>query len=278
LKPFGAIDSPDQGDTISGALYTNFGWALTPMPNSIPVNGSTIVVYIDGVPVGNPVYNQQRSDIATLFPGRANSDGAVGFYQFDTTQLANGVHTISWAVTDNNGNSEGIGSRFFTVLNTSGSSSLTVARNSSVQSLTGGGPEVRESAPAGVDIDKPSATLAGLTPSAVPVYTRTGFDQSAPLDIVETDVQGIARVQARQAGRIGLTLGPAMTDEGDGYEGYLVANGTLTALPAGAFLDRRSGDFSWQPGVGFVGAYDLAFVWSDHGVRRVIRVQVTIRD
>ena len=35
----------------------------------------------------------------------------------DSTTLSNGVHTISWGVTDNAGNAEGIGSRYFTVLN-----------------------------------------------------------------------------------------------------------------------------------------------------------------
>ena len=34
-----------------------------------PTDGSTIMVYIDGVPVGHPTYNQFRSDIAALFPG-----------------------------------------------------------------------------------------------------------------------------------------------------------------------------------------------------------------
>src|SRR6185295_914857 len=46
IKPFGAIDTPDQGETISGSNYVNFGWALTPMPNSIRSDGSTIVVFI----------------------------------------------------------------------------------------------------------------------------------------------------------------------------------------------------------------------------------------
>ena len=74
----------------------NFGWALTENPFAIPFDGSTIFVYLDGVAVGHPVYNQFRSDIATLFPGLANSNGAVGFFYIDTTKLTNSVHTISW--------------------------------------------------------------------------------------------------------------------------------------------------------------------------------------
>ncbi|HNX98408.1 MAG TPA: hypothetical protein PKK12_12075, partial [Candidatus Aminicenantes bacterium] len=60
-----------------GSTYTNFGWTLTPQPASISTDGSTIWVWVDGSPLGHPVYNLYRSDIATLFPGYANSDGAV---------------------------------------------------------------------------------------------------------------------------------------------------------------------------------------------------------
>lgn len=101
---------------MSGQIV-NFGWILTPQPGVVPVNGSTIGVLIDGVSVGQPVYNQFRSDIATLFPGYANSGGAVGYRMIDTTSLTNGLHTIMWVVTDSLGRSEGIGSRYFSVLN-----------------------------------------------------------------------------------------------------------------------------------------------------------------
>jgi hypothetical protein len=116
-KPFGAIDTPGQGATVSGTAYVNFGWALTPLPASIPTNGSTIWVFVDGVAVGHPVYNQNRPDIATLFPGLANSNGAIGYYVIDTTRLANGLHTIAWSVSDSLGRAEGIGSRYFWVFN-----------------------------------------------------------------------------------------------------------------------------------------------------------------
>ncbi len=72
---------------------------------------------MDGVSLGHPTYNQYRSDIATLFPGLANSNGAVGFFYIDTTTLANGMHTISWVANDSAGHTDGLGSRYFTVLN-----------------------------------------------------------------------------------------------------------------------------------------------------------------
>ena len=114
--PFGTIDTPGQGAIVSGTV-TNFGWALTPQPKVIPFDGSTIDVYIDGVMVGHPSYNHFRPDIAGLFPGYANSNGAIGVYQFDSTSLTNGLHTIAWLVRDDAGAFQGVGSRFFAVQN-----------------------------------------------------------------------------------------------------------------------------------------------------------------
>jgi len=114
--PFGTIDTPGQGAEVSGTII-NFGWVLTQKEKVIPIDGSTIDVYIDNVYVGHPVYNQFRSDIASLFPGLANSNGAVGYFVIDTTRLTNGVHTIAWGVKDSAGRANGIGSRYFRVNN-----------------------------------------------------------------------------------------------------------------------------------------------------------------
>ena len=51
------------------------------------------------------------------FPRYANSNGAVGVYQFDSTSLSNGLHTISWVARDDAGEFQGVGSRFFAVQN-----------------------------------------------------------------------------------------------------------------------------------------------------------------
>ncbi len=118
--PFGTLDTPAQGATVGGKAFVVFGWALTPVPGAIPTDGSTIWVYVDGVPVGHPVYDQYRADIATLFPGYANSNGAIGYYVLDTTTLSNGMHSIAWLVTDDQGRSQGIGSRYFWVANLEG--------------------------------------------------------------------------------------------------------------------------------------------------------------
>jgi hypothetical protein len=115
-KPFGTIDTPAQGAVVSGNL-DNFGWVLTPGTAAIPTDGSTIHVFVDGVQLGTAQYNLPRSDVQTAFPGYTNSGGPIGYFPINTTTLSNGVHTIFWVVTDNQNRSDGIGSRFFTVLN-----------------------------------------------------------------------------------------------------------------------------------------------------------------
>jgi hypothetical protein len=247
-RPFGAIDTPTQGGVASGANYVNFGWALTPLPKTIPTNGSTITVFVDGVSIGNPSYNHFRSDIATLFPGYNNTNGAVGVKVIDTTALANGLHTIAWTVTDNQGSSQGIGSRFFTVSNASGS--LTANASSAVV------------APA-VD------SLAALPVDRTPIAGRRGWDADAPWRTFVVGASGRTVVRAEEVGRVELRLG------GDGYEGYLQAAGSLAPLPVGSSFDAATGTFSWAPGVGFVGAYDLTFVRRADGVpvsRKDVRV------
>ncbi|MEO8095336.1 MAG: BACON domain-containing carbohydrate-binding protein [Pseudolysinimonas sp.] len=114
--PFGAIDTPGQGEAVSGIVVC-FGWTLAPQPNLIPLDGSTIDVSIDGLVVGHPVYNNFRSDVAALFPNYQNTMGAVGYFMVDTTQYTNGVHTLAWVVRDQAGNGAGIGSRYFTIQN-----------------------------------------------------------------------------------------------------------------------------------------------------------------
>jgi hypothetical protein len=115
-KPFGAIDTPASGATISGTV-TNFGWALTPGTCTIPANG--VQVSIDSGPLQPVSYGDARSDIAGAFPGYTNAAAAGGHYTFDTATLTNGLHTIGWIATDNCGRADGIGSRFFTVSNAS---------------------------------------------------------------------------------------------------------------------------------------------------------------
>jgi len=196
-KPFGTIDTPAQGGpAISGTAYVNFGWALTQTPNCIAVDGSTIQVYIDGVAKGNPTYNRFRSDIASLFPNRCNTNGAVGFFYIDTTQLSNGVHTLSWSVTDNVGHTDGIGSRYFSVFN---------------------------SGPVAAPED-PDAGMAN--PAAVTL--RRGLDRQNKAELLDSPANGSYLFNMDAVSRIELEIGAV--------KGYHVINGQTRSLPIGSTL------------------------------------------
>jgi hypothetical protein len=195
-KPFGTIDTPAQGATVAGNAFVNFGWALTQSPYVIPTNGSLLTVYVDGVPLGHPAYNQYRSDIATLFPGLANSNGGVGFFYIDTTTLANGVHTIAWSVSDNGGRTDGIGSRYFTVQN------------------TGTGPVAAPQEP----IQAPSSEI---------VLGR-GFDPRREAESLSRDAGGRHVIHMEEVERIELQAGATT--------GYSLVNGERRPLPIGSTL------------------------------------------
>jgi hypothetical protein len=113
VNPFGDILTPPPGGAIGPDSYESWAWVLTPPPQWIPTDGSTINVFVDGVNLGHPTYSQYRSDIAALFPGYANSNGAAGYLAIDATSLPKGQHTILWTAVDNAGNADGIGSRYF---------------------------------------------------------------------------------------------------------------------------------------------------------------------
>jgi len=255
VKPFGSIDTPGQGETISGKGAINFGWALTPLPNTIPTDGSTIRVWIDGVAAGQPVYNQYREDMAKQFPGLNNSSGAVGYFVLDTTKYANGVHTIAWSVVDDAGNADGIGSRYFQVRNqTAGSDLETADRRFKV-------PVNRENA----EIDRQ------------PVQFKTGFDPDRAPETAFVSEEGVSTITIRQLERVEVDLGVSPAAPGGNISGYLLVGNTYRPLPIGSTLDTQNGIFYWQPGPGFVGTYDFIFVKEDKNPAPIIkRLEVDI--
>jgi len=306
VKPFGAIDTPGQGGQASGSQFVNFGWVLTPLPNTVPKDGSTLDVYVDGVKLGHPTYDQYRSDVAALFPGYKNSDGAVGFRYIDTTAYANGVHTIHWIAADDVGNVDGIGSRYFNIQNTSLRRTAVAIRSAlfDISSLP--------------ECGAPSALLAYEDVLALPMFfaplsVKRGFNVSAPAEILDPAKDGTYRIDIKEVELLTISLNPDRAegdnppsppfrkggdeskslrekggDEpealgkkgGDGHEyaGYMVVAGELRPLPIGSTLDARTGTFSWTPGPGFVGSYNLVFVVKDaFGNARSMKVTVTIR-
>jgi hypothetical protein len=274
VKPFGAIDTPTQGGTSSGDRFINWGWALTPQPNSIPTNGSTIKVWVDGVNIGNPTYNLYRGDIASLFPGYANSNGAAGYFYLDTTGYANGVHTIQWTAQDNAGNIDGIGSRYFTIQNSGGASGQ--------QSLVTGHWSLENKELSEIPINY-----------FEPIRVKKAYNRNSEPQEIYPDDSGVLNIQIRELERVEIHLDRTAWRRAQSAElnvetnletgtleqnwiGFQVIGNQLRALPVGATLDIERGIFYWQPGVGFVGDYEFVFVSTEEINRRKARTRVKI--
>jgi len=274
VKPFGTIDTPAQGGTVSGTFY-NFGWVLTPLPGTVPKDGHLITVFVDAVLRGNlstppNVYNAYRPDVSNNFPGLNNTGGPgageggpVGAFNLNTTGFANGVHSIFWIAYDDMGRGEGIGSRFFTIAN------------------TGGSPEPAPALEAGEAVD---SKLSLVPVSLGPVMVKTGFDLNAEFAPRLPDADGILRIEIPEINRVEIELGGEETEAGalrpsrtTHYRGYMVFGNEFRPLPVGSALDRRTGRFSWMPGPGFLGTYDLVFVEGNAAnPSRSFRVRVEI--
>jgi len=245
-KPFGTIDVPAQGQTVSGTI-ANLGWVLTPQPKTIPIDGSTIRAYIDGelLPAASQ-YNYSRPDVKAYFPGLGNSDGPAAFFTIDTTTLADGVHTIAWVVVDDAGVAEGIGSRYFTVQN--GASSLVWAPGDSSRS---------------------AGTLTQLPTLATDVWWRAGSDDTGWAMRAETDAKGNRTLRVTRGQRIEIFLDPTLAAACGTYEGHLLTGEVGGPLPLGASLDARLGMFRWQPGPEVSGTF--SFVFAQRGCDAVER-------
>jgi hypothetical protein len=256
-KPFGTIDTPSQGGDASGAAFVNFGWALTPLPGTIPKDGSTIRVFVDSVFVGRlntspNVYNQYRSDVSTLFPGLNNTGGPgvggpVGAFFLDTTKYANGVHSIAWAVMDDLGREDGIGSRYFNIVNLGGSPAA-VGPDATLPTDTSGLLRI------GLVSSPDSGDAEERRPRLVPVPIKRGARGSDP-----------AEVTVEELGFVELRFRPEAV-KGAGEDGlrFIGWGGDEShPLPAGSTLDPETGVFSWMPGPGFLGRHNLHFALSD---------------
>jgi len=254
VKPFGTIDKPskgngkmdDQEEIVSGAGYLNIGWVLAPPPHEIPKDGSTIKLWIDGVRLNlQPVYNLYNDGIAGLFPWCANSRGAAGYFILNTTNYPDGVHTIQWTASDACGNSEGIGSRYFTIQNNSAVNSQTTNRFK-------------------MNAER-SASILDIPPDTVtPIDVGKGYrtvEESGDTGELEThypSIDGWTVINTEELERVELHLG-----EADTINGWMLVGKKLQPLPIGSHLDRETGVFNWGIGPAFVGLYRLVFLLED---------------
>ena len=249
--PFGTIDTPAQGGTVDG-IMTNFGWVLVPGPaRADPPGGGSVRVVVDGALVATvPAGWTSRADLSALFPAATfpGITNALGVATLDTTTLANGVHTIAWVVTDNFNRAAGIGSRYFTVANG----------------------VVAAAATSGISAHQ-SASAASVN-AAGAISIRRGFDLDAPYIRYEPR-HGVTTIHAEELDRVEIQLGGPTSR----HAGYLRAAGRLADLPIGSALNAATGEFTWNPGVAFVGSYDFVFVASTPGgAARTREVRIVI--
>jgi hypothetical protein len=248
VKPFGGLDVPAYGDTKSGSFY-NFGWALTPNPNttdprSCLITNGNVFVGIDSAPLVAVDYGDARADIAGFFPGFSNTAGPSGAYLIDTTTLSNGTHQIGWFVVDNCGRADGIGSRFFDVLN-GGTSAAPVTSIAAARSQ--------------------AAVVPTLDLEPVNVKREDGTVQQAEVNSTGTRVISVA---------MGERIEVQLPSQKVSYAGYHVVDDQRRSLPVGSSLDAKAGVFYWAPGPGFLGNFDLAFVQGSS--ERAVNVRVTV--
>ncbi len=199
-------------------------------------------VSIDSGPLQPVVYGDVRSDIAAAFAGFTNSAAAGGHFVFDTTALASGVHTIGWLITDDCNRADGVGSRFFTVHNTSAVAAAAAAA-----------------------VAAPTASVVARVQSDDRVVVARGFDQLGVT--VSPDSTGLRVVSLKQGERIEVRLP-------NGYnEAWQVVLGEPRALPIGSNWDPVSHTFAWQPAPGFRGDYEIVFLRGNETIR--VRISVS---
>lgn len=107
-----------------------------------------------------------------------------------------------------------------------------------------------------------------------PVMGRRGWDLEARWLWYPTAAGGRGVIRGEEIDRFELALGESANAR---YRGYLRVGDGLAPLPVGSQLNSATGQFTWAPGAGFVGAYDFVFVQHVGGqaaVRREVRIIV----
>jgi hypothetical protein len=217
-------------------------------------------VWVNGTSLGHPVYNLFRNDIASLFPSYANSNGAVGYFILDTTDYADGVHTIQWTASDSADNTDGIGSRYFWVQNNSSS------RVSHVSRLNGIGSNPQQNILDGL----PRHLHLVPQDHSQPLEIKTGFNKNQSPRSVTTKKDEPYRLKLNPLGRVEISFNRVNATNknwiqkapmpNDHWYGFLMVGDEPRSLPIGSSLDVNRGIFYWQPGLCFLGEYQFIFI------------------
>jgi hypothetical protein len=95
---------------------------------------------------------------------------------------------------------------------------------------------------------------------------------------------GMVCIEIPEVNRVEIDLADELTSRAfkatsaTRFSGYLVVGSELRPLPVGSTLDPRTGRFSWMPGPGFLGTYELIFVrriGADPATKVPVRLTIT---
>jgi hypothetical protein len=244
--PFGAIDTPASGG-VHVADQTFIGWGLGAGDRCL----ASYRVYVDGVEITtsnglSSALRAPRSDVDSLFPANCSTQQkGINFYLSGLT-IPNGRHTVSFEATDTLGNTGQFGSRFFDVL---------------APVTTGSRPSAAE-AP-----DAPAqARAAARVMTAAAIRARIGGADAPTID-VPRGANDVYRVTMPVGERLRLELGGAVR------MGAQLIDGRVEELPVGSHLDAGAGIFSWEPPVGYFGAFVLEFETETGPLRVVVEIE-----
>ncbi len=162
------IDQPNpQASALIGTAAFS-GWAIN---DNAPINAVAIV--IDGSSYGNAVYGVSRPDVCMVYPARAGCPAVGWTTSFDTTQLADGTHTLVVTAMANNGEHLDV-SRSFVVANWSTAN------------------------PMRISIDKPNPQSGPF--SGIAAIGGWAIDDLAPITNVAVDVDSVPMGNASYGG------------------------------------------------------------------------------
>jgi hypothetical protein len=105
-----------------------------------------------------------------------------------------------------------------------------------------------------------------------PIYIKKGYNQNIEPKIIYPDNNGNITIEIKELQRVEIHFNRvpspnAPISTSSEFEsstsipaGFQLIGERLAALPIGTFLDSENGIFSWQPGPGYLGDYELVFI------------------